>query len=67
MFGDMCHPISTVSGRDILKNIITNDNRFDVYPTIYDALYLSDELRKEGKGYIDPNYLLAVWIDTRKS
>lgn len=63
---DVIHPISKVSARDILKEIILQDERFRRFPNICDALILADEIRKDRGTYVDPNFLLTVWIETDK-
>ena len=63
MFNDLIHPHSSVSARDLLKQTIKNDSRFETTPTIDKALSLSSSLQAEGKGYVNPTYLLEVWTE----
>ena len=64
MITDCVHPISTVSARDILKDMIRKDMRFLQYPqpTIYDARHMAKLLNEEHPLlFVDPGYLLSVW------
>lgn len=63
---DVIHPISKISARDILKEIILQDECFRMFPNICDAIILADAIRKERGAYVDANYLLTVWIETAK-
>ena len=53
--------ISKVSARDILKELILVDGRFQQIPTMQEAEKISAELNKERKWFIRPAYLLDVW------
>ena len=66
MVGSCICPISKVTARDILKDIIRNDPRFLETPTIDGAIHLADELHKERGMFVRPDYLLDVWTEMTK-
>ena len=61
MIGDIVCIISKVSARDILKELIREDERFQRIPTMADAERLSADLNRERGMFIRPAYLLDVW------
>lgn len=66
--GQCIAPISKVSARDLLEELILSDSRFSHYPdpTIYDARYMADKLRDERGWIVDAGYLQHVWIELWK-
>ena len=66
MAGDIVCRISKVSARDIIKEIIANDRRFQRIPTMADAESLSEALMNERKMFARASYLLEVWQEFMK-
>ena len=66
MIENFVAPMSKTSGRDILKALIRQDERFARIPTREDAEILSAELLKERRLYVRPLYLFDVWVDSMK-
>ena len=60
----MVHKISTTTARDILNQLMSRDLRFQRRPTRQDAVLMAGDLQAEGKGYINPDYLLEVWTES---
>ena len=66
MIENFVSPISKTSGRDVLKELIKQDERFARIPTREDAERISAELLKERRWYVRPLYLYDVWVDFMK-
>ena len=66
MIENFVSPISKTSGRDVLKALIKQDERFARIPTMEDAERVSAELLKERRWYVRPLYLYTVWLDSMK-
>jgi hypothetical protein len=66
MVGSCICPISKVTARDILKDIIRNDPRFLETPTIDGAIHLADALKKERDMFVRPDCLLEDWAEVIK-
>ena len=66
MCTDFVCKISKVSARDILKEFIRVDQRFQMIPNEDDAKRISDEMKREKGWYIRPDYLLDVWAEFMK-
>ena len=66
MVGSCICPISKVTAKDILKDIIRNDPRFLETPTIDGAIHLTDELKKERDMFVRPDCLLEDWAEVIK-
>lgn len=63
---DMVAPKSTVTAREILKQLIMADDRFQKEANIDDARILANTITRESKGFVSPNFLLDVWQETQK-
>ena len=61
MYGDIVCRISKVTARDLVKEILPDEE-----PTLDRAILLAEELQKNGKMYVNVNYLLDVWMSERK-
>ncbi len=62
---DMIAPNSVVSARDILKEIIRSDDRFNADPTIDGSVFLSEALEAERGLFVRASYLLDVWTEMK--
>ena len=64
--GSFINPISKVTARDILKDILRGDARIKETPSKDGAIHLADELHKERGMFVRPDYLLDVWTEMTK-
>ena len=63
MLGDMVAPISRTSARDILKQIIADDPRFQRLPTQEEAERIAQEMIQQENLFVNKVYLFNVWCE----
>lgn len=64
---DIVAPISTVTARDIMREVIQSDDRFRTTANMADAVILAEALENERHWFVNPNYLLDAWQEMQKA
>ena len=62
-FGSIVAPKSTVSARDLCKAMLATDPRTNEIPTQAAAEQLSMAWKAEKNHFVEPRYLLDVWLE----